>query len=211
MVELLPPTREGVRRAAEIIAEGGVVIYPTDTVYGIGCGVFNEKAVERVFEIKQREAKPMPVLCSSLEDVSKVGYVDERLYRLALALWPGAVSIVVEKTPELPSRVTAGLGKVAVRIPAHLVPLEIIRQAQTPIVGTSANISNQPPAVRHGEVNKALLEKADALVTGGEAYSGTASTVIEAAEGDRVYVVREGALRRPELDKRLRTAGFTIA
>ncbi len=210
MTELLSPTREGIKRAVEIIREGGVVIYPTDTVYGVGCNAFDEHAVERVFEIKQREAKPMPVLCSSIEDVSKVGYMDEMLYKLALALWPGAVSIVIRKSPRLPSRVTAGLDKVAVRIPAHLVPLEIIRLAETPIVGTSANISNKPPALRHEEIDKTLLKKSDALITGGEAYLGLSSTVLEVVEGNKLRIIREGALQNVELRKRLESIGFTI-
>ena len=210
MAELLPPTREGVKKASDIIRGGGVVIYPTDTVYGIGCDVFNEKAVERVFEIKQREEKPMPILCSSLDDVSKVGYVDESLYNLAIATWPGAVSIITRKSPRLPSKVTAGLDKVAVRIPAHFIPLEIVRLAGVPIVGTSANISGRPPALSHEEIDKSILELCDALLQGGRAYVGVSSTVLEPVEKNKVKVIREGAIKRIELEKRLKVVGFAI-
>ena len=211
MVERLPPSYRGLRRAAELIREGGVIVYPTDTVYGIGCDAFNEGAVERVFEIKRREQKPMPVLCSCLDDVARVGVVDEGLYRLAIAFWPGAVSIVVGKSPELPSRVTAGLDKVAIRIPAHIVPLELIRLSGSPIVGTSANISGQPPAVSHEDLAREILEEVDAVIEGGLSHAGVASTVLELVGGGRVRVVRRGALGDEELAKRLKLAGFTKA
>ena len=201
---------DGIPEAARIIKNGGVVVYPTDTVYGIGCDVFNQEAVKRVYEAKQREAKPMPVLCSSLDDVLRVCSISGEALRIAHMVWPGPVSIIAPKRPELPDLVTSGMDEVAVRIPASLPVLEVMRIAETPIVGTSANISGRPPPRGADEVSPELLSRVDLLLDGGRSRYGEPSTVIK-IEGGRLLVLREGALRRGELAELLRGAGIELS
>jgi L-threonylcarbamoyladenylate synthase len=193
--------------AARIIREGGVVIYPTETVYGIGCDPFNEKAVERIMELKKREGKPHPILCSSLDDVYRVARPMEEELWLASILWPGPVTIVMEKTPDLPEIVTSSLPNVGVRIPANLIVLELIRMAGTPIVGTSANISGGMSPASLDMVPKSLREGADMVIDGGVTYYGEPSTVVRLAGGG-VRVVREGVVKKAELAKILLSRGY---
>ncbi len=205
----MKPLKHLLAEAAEAIRGGGVVIYPTDTVYGVGCDPFNVKAVERVMELKRREGKPHPILCSSLEDLIRVSRPTEDELRLASILWPGPVTIVMEKTYELPSVVTSNLPNVGVRIPANLISLELIRMAGTPIIGTSANLSGGPSPASLDEVPQEVRGGADVVIDGGVTYYGEPSTVIQLV-GGAVKVVREGAVKKADLSKRLRTRGYSL-
>lgn len=195
--------------AAKIIREGGVVIYPTETVYGIGCNPFDEKAVKRVIELKRREAKPHPLLASSLEDVLKVSSPSDDEMTLASILWPGPVTLVFERRPELPDLVVSNQPTVGVRIPAHLIALELIRLAGTPIVGTSANISGGHPPASLGMVAEELRKGVDAVIDGGATRYREPSTVLRLV-GDGLKIIREGAVKREELRKILSITHYHV-
>ncbi|MEM1945222.1 MAG: L-threonylcarbamoyladenylate synthase [Nitrososphaerota archaeon] len=201
--------RERLEEAAAVIRGGGVIIYPTETVYGIGCNPFDEKAVKRVIMLKRREDKPHPVLASSLDDVLKVSSPSEEEIRLAGKLWPGPVTLVLEKRPELPGAVTFGQPSVGVRIPAHLIALELVRLAGTPIIGTSANVTGEPPAWRLELVAEELRSGVDMLVDGGVTRYREPSTVLKLV-GDNVKIIREGAMKRAELREILSSTPYSI-
>ena len=114
---VLKANRRAVEEAARAVRSGGLIIYPTDTVYGLGCDPFNVRAVRRVFEVKGREAKrPLPVLASSLEEILRIAVLDEEALRLARSFWPGPLTLVVPRKPVLPDVVTCGLPSVGVRV-----------------------------------------------------------------------------------------------
>lgn len=192
--------------AADTLRKGGVLIYPTETVYGIGCDPFNREAVLRVYEIKRREKKPMPVLCASLSDVERVCRLDEHALAIAQLLWPGPISLILPKKPELPREVTAGQDYVAVRVPASLIALEVMRLAETPLLGTSANISGAPPPASDTEIAEELAHEVDALIAAGKTRYAAPSTVVRLRDNS-LEVVREGAISVEELEKILEQAG----
>ena len=204
------PTTEGVKTAASIISRGGVIVYPTDTVYGIGCDVFNTEAVKRIYEVKKRDPKPMPVLCKSISDIERVGLMDDRVLTLANIFWPGPVSILVPKLDRLPDIVTAGNTEVAVRIPDNLIILEVMERAGTPIVGTSANISGQPPPATHTEISSEIINEVDAVIEAGYTKYKKPSTVIKLKDENQLLIIREGALKIEDVVKQLSNAGLEM-
>jgi L-threonylcarbamoyladenylate synthase len=199
--------RRKIEEAAKIVREGGVIIYPTDTVYGIGCNPFNEDAVRRVIDLKRRERKPLPVLAACVADLEKVCSFSETELSLCYMLWPGPVTIVAEKRDEVPSVVTFGEQTVGVRIPADLTVLEIMRSAGTPLIGTSANISGMPAAASPEAIPDELKRGVDMVVDTGATRYGTPSTVIRLS-GGVIEILREGALNIQDLKTRLSRTPF---
>ncbi len=174
---------------------GGIVAYPTDTVYGLGVLPELRQAVERIYRIKGRpQGMALPLL---LSDVSRIGdaadSVPESAWLLARAFLPGALTLVLLKADTVPDFVTAGGRTVAVRVPAHPVPIALIRGLGKPIVGTSANLSGKPSALTADEVRAQLGESVDFIIDGGRAPGGVESTVVDCTV-EPPAVLREGAL-----------------
>jgi len=203
-IRISPNDNEGVRRVAEVVRAGGVIVYPTDTVYGIGGDPFNAATVRRVLETKRRGKRQIPVLVSGEDRARAVVEVDATALLLMRAFWPGALTIVLKKRAETPSELTFGRGKLGVRMPNHELALRIIEACGGLLIGTSANISGNPPARSVDELDSRIEGGADLVVDGGEATSGIASTVVEVGppEEDRsakvvvpnVRVLREGTI-----------------
>jgi len=167
--------------AARVIRRGGLVAFPTETVYGLGADAFNGEAVKRIFMVKGRPAdNPVIVHIASLEDLGLVASsIPERAWSLAERVWPGPLTIVVPRNPRVPSAVSGGLDTVAVRMPAHPVALGLIREAETPIAAPSANPSGKPSPVTAEHVVRDLCGGIDLVIDGGETFMGVESTVID--------------------------------
>lgn len=172
---------ETLSRAAEVLRRGGLVAFPTDTVYGIGTLAFLEGAVERLFEAKIRDrGKAIPLLLSRMEELHRVVQtVPPSAWRLAAAHWPGGLTLVLEKSPLVPDAVTAGAPTVAVRVPDHPLALRLIELAGAPLAATSANLSGQRSATTADEVQQSLGDAVDLLLDGGPCPGGVASTVVD--------------------------------
>ena len=195
-----------IARAIEVLRRGGVVAFPTDTVYGLGANIFLPRAVERVFELKGRPRnQPLPVLVSSFDQVAGLASVPPGATTLAKRFWPGALTLVLAALEAAPKLVTASSGKVAVRLPHHPIPLALIRGLGAPITGTSANLSGQPPARTAQEVRAQLREKVDLVLEGGPPPGGRESTVVDLT-GKAPVVLREGAIPREEIEECLGAA-----
>ncbi|MFN4336997.1 MAG: L-threonylcarbamoyladenylate synthase [Candidatus Nitrosocaldus sp.] len=195
---ILQCNERGIARAATIVRDGGVIAYPTDTVYGLGCDPYNDGAVERVFRIKGREeGKAMPLLCASIDDAMKIAYMDERALILARHFWPGALTIVARLRDRRISSKIIKDGKVGVRVPRHEHALRLIRSCNGVLVGTSANPSGMNPASDARQVI-AILKELDAVLDCGAVSIGKVSTVYDVDEG---RVIREGAIPREELER----------
>ena len=171
----------GTERAVQVLRSGGVVAFPTDTLYGLGADVFCTAAVEQVFAIKERPAgMPMPVLIASPDDLSKIAIeVPDIASELASCLWPGALTIILRRSPDVPDLVSGGRDTLGVRIPNHPVALAMIKGFGGPVTGTSANISGGADPSSWQEVKQALGNRVDHVVEEGPAPSGTASTVLD--------------------------------
>src|SRR5512145_747521 len=160
-MELLPPTDANLRRAGELIARGGIVALPTETVYGLGADAFDERAVARVFEAKARPSfDPLIVHIASLAQAESVASeIGPKAPALAEALWPGPLTLVLPKRDELPGIVTSGLSTVALRLPAHPVARSIIELSGTAIAAPSANPFGYLSPTRAEHVARMLGDK----------------------------------------------------
>jgi L-threonylcarbamoyladenylate synthase len=182
-------------RAVSAIQHGGVIAFPTDTVYGLGASLAHPPALKRIFDIKGRErSRTLPVLLASPGDLSRVSPApDPQVLALARHFWPGPLTIAVPALDWLPEDVVANDGTVGVRVPDHSVALTIAHRCGGAIAATSANISGRPPACRAEDIDPDLAEQLDIVLDGGLAPCGLASTVIR-REGATIFHIREGAV-----------------
>lgn len=188
-------------KGIHIIREGGVVAFPTDTVFGLGAGAYIESAVERIFRIKQRPPEmALPLLISSVAQVHEVAYdVSAYGWRLIDAFFPGKLTLVVFRTRVVKDIITGGGDTVAIRMPDHPVPLALIKGSGMPIVGTSANLSGQLNPLTVEGVQEQIGDKVDLIIEGGPAPLGTESTVVDVT-GELPVVIRVGAISKAELE-----------
>jgi L-threonylcarbamoyladenylate synthase len=191
-----------VDRAIEILKNGGIVAFPTDTVYGLGCDVFNVRAVERIYQLKQRSIHlPLPVLLADLAQLADiVASVPETARYFMKRFWPGGLTLVLPKKDTLPDIITAGSNKVAVRIPDHAVPVSLIRGLGAPIIGTSANISDEPSPVTAEEVKQQIDGQVDLIIDMGRCPGGLESTVVDVT-GEIPVILRRGVISEEEIKK----------
>jgi len=182
-------------RAIQHLKDGGVVAIPTDTLYGLAADVFNPAALDRVFAVKRRsENLALPVLVNGWDQVRSVATgVPPQAEKLALRFWPGALTLVVPKAGGLPDRLTAGGPTVAVRMPEHPVPIELIEGLGGPITGTSANVSEGSDPATLEELKVQMGSRVDYIVKSGPALRGIASTVVDITSG-APNLLREGAI-----------------
>jgi L-threonylcarbamoyladenylate synthase len=196
---LLSSIQKQVEQGILILKQEGIVAFPTDTVYGLGA-MGTRQAVERIYQVKERpRSMLLPLL---LADKSQIGVVAEHVppaaWLLAERFLPGALTIVLFKSKSVPDFITAGDKTVALRIPAHPVPVALIRGVGAPIVGTSANLSGQPSALTAEEVYAQLGGKVDLIIDGGRCPGGRESTIVDLT-GETPLILREGAISREEL------------
>jgi L-threonylcarbamoyladenylate synthase len=204
MSELSALDREQIKKAIDILRMGGVVAYPTDTVYGLGSDIYDSRAVERIFRIKRRSHNlPLPVLIASTDQLASITVKIPAIARdLVDHFWPGALTIILRKDSSVPDIVTAGSDKIAVRIPGHPIPLAIIRGMGKPITGTSANVSGKPNPLTHQEVKAQLDENVDYIIKGGKC-SGIESTIVDITAEEPV-IIRHGAISESQLKEYFR-------
>jgi L-threonylcarbamoyladenylate synthase len=192
-MHVLKATPKNIRVASRIVKDGGLVVYPTDTVYGLGCDPLNVKAIKRVFRVKGDREKPLPILSSSVADLEKVAHFSDVAREIAAKFWPGPLTIIVPKKPVLPSVVTCGLGSVGMRVPKHDIALQLIRLSAGLLVGTSANkMGQRPPRTAFGAAEQ-LGEGVDVILDGGSTPLGISSTVVDLAV-EEPRILREGPI-----------------
>ena len=199
-------TTQQIQEALFTLRNGGLVAYPTDTVYGLGADAFNAAAVRKIYAVKGRARDlPLPLLVADLEMLRRTA---AELPDLALALakrfLPGPLTLIVPKAESVPDAVTAAGPNVALRIPAHPAPRALAAGLAGPLVGTSANRSGKRSATTASEVRRELGDAVDFIIDG-ECTGGVESTVLDLTRG-RPIVVREGAIPLEELEAALGTA-----
>jgi L-threonylcarbamoyladenylate synthase len=189
---LLPLNSDSIGVAARAVRRGLLVVYPTDTVYGLGCDPLNHAAVRRLFEAKGRESKPVPVLCATLEKAEALVKLSGTAAELSRKYWPGALTIVAPLRRPVPAQLTQGGQFLGVRVPAHSGCLELIAACGGWLTGTSANRSGAPSARSAGEALDALGGSVDLVLDGGR-LGGQESTVVK-VEGNEVTILRTGPI-----------------
>ncbi len=195
------PSRRVMRKATAVIKSGGIVAFPTETVYGLGADAFNPLAVARIFEAKNRPL--FDPLIVHIADLSQMGAlasrVDKRAGRLAGRFWPGPLTMVMPRSGRVPDIVTAGLDTVAIRMPDHLIALELIRLSGTPIAAPSANRFGYISPTKAAHVLEQLGERVDMIIDGGPCSVGVESTIIKLDEGRNV-ILRPGGVPIEEIE-----------
>ena len=189
---------DGLEKASEIINQGGIVVFPTDTVYGIGCDPYNEESVKKIYEIKNRNiSKSVPVLAYSLEIAQQIIQLDENSKRLAKKFWPGALTLIVKVKDEKIKQSLNLENKIAIRVPNHECTLKLLKKCNF-LVGTSANISGNLSSKDPEECMK-KLQNYDVFVNGGVIHSKGESTIIEIEDNGEIKIIREGSLTKEEI------------
>ncbi len=193
--------QQAIERGVKILQIGGVIAFPTDTVYGLGADAFNSTAVERIYEIKNRpKHRQLPLLIADAERLMTLAYpIPEIAWFLAKRFWPGGLTLVLPKTDSLPVYLASG-PTIAVRVPDHPVCLALIQRLGNPIIGTSANISGQPAVLTADEVRQQLGGKIDFVINGGTCPGGKESTVVDVTHESPI-ILRQGIIPSDEIDK----------
>lgn len=186
--------------AARILAEGGLVAFPTDTVYGVGAHAFQPDAVERIYTAKIRPRdKAIPILLARADDLTLVSEgITEAAWLLADRFWPGGLTLVLPKRANVPDVVSAGGPTVAVRVPDHPVALALMAALGAPLAGTSANLSGRPSPVTAQEVETELGGRIELILDGGRCPGGVPSTVLDLTT-DPPAILRAGAIAVEEI------------
>lgn len=198
---VVPATPENLERAAQIIRSGGLVAFPTETVYGLGANALEATAAAKIFAAKQRPSfDPLIVHVSDRKMLQQVVRgVPAMAEKLMERFWPGPLTLVLPKSERVPGIVTAGLPTVAVRMPAHPVALELIRRAEVPVAAPSANPFGYLSPTRAEHVERMLGEQVDLILDGGSTEFGVESTIVLLA--DKPVLLRYGAVALEELEK----------
>jgi L-threonylcarbamoyladenylate synthase len=184
---------KGIEKISQIIEKGGIVVFPTDTVYGIGCNPYNENAVKKIYEIKSRtKLKSLPVLAYSLDIVKEIALIDKFTEKIVEKYWPGPLTLILELTDQKLKKSLNLENKIAVRIPDSKCTLKLLEKCKL-IVGTSANISGNSSYTNPDECIK-NIKNYDIFLNGGIITSKGESTIIE-IKNEEIKIIRKGALK----------------
>ena len=187
----------GIASAIESIKNGGIVIFPTDTVYGIGCDPYNENAVKKIYEIKNRDStKPLPILGYSKRVLENIVEFDETTNRITEKFWPGRLTIVLPLKDDKLKKLSRGTNTLAVRVPNNKCVLAFLKKCEL-VVGTSANISGEEPFTDPQKIENDLID-CDIFLNDGIIHSSGASTVIKIENGE-IKILRSGDISENDL------------
>ena len=188
-------------KGINILRKGGVIAFPTDTVYGLGADAFNSVAVQRIYEIKDRSrSNPLPLLIADVKQLAALAEPIPELARfLARQFWPGGVTLVLSKRDSVPAYLASG-PTIAVRVPDHPACLTLLQHLAGPLIGTSANVSGQPVALTADEVRQQLGDRVDLIIDGGRCPGGKESTVLDITREPPV-ILRQGIVASHEIDR----------
>lgn len=194
--------RRGLDKAVKIILQGGTVSFPTESFYGLGVDASNPHAIQRLFRIKKRDPHlPILILIPSLRELPwYVASIPQGAKRMGEEFWPGGLTMIFQASPVLPSVLTAGKGKVGIRISSHPLAHALSRALKVPITGTSANISGRPACMRADQVVDCLGDDVDLILDGGPTQGGNPSTILDVTV-DPPSMIREGIVKAEEIIK----------
>lgn len=196
------PADDAIMKAAAAVRSGGVIAFPTRCLYGLGAEAFNNEAVARIFSIKQRSVdNPILILIDRPDRLDQlVSEVSPAAARIMDRFWPGRITLVFKAVGDVPSYLTAGTGKIGIRLPGHPVAAALLRALQTPLTGTSANLSGKPGCRRIEDLEYQIAGKLDLILDAGPLKGGRGSTVVDVTL-DPPKVLREGEVSEIEIMK----------
>ncbi|HUT05571.1 MAG TPA: L-threonylcarbamoyladenylate synthase [Nitrosopumilaceae archaeon] len=189
--------KEGIEKASKIAKSGGVIIFPTDTVYGIGCDPYNKKSVDRIYQIKGRpKSKPFPVLAYSIEVAAEIVEFDKDSKKIAGKFWPGPLTLILKVKDEKLKTSLHLEEKIAIRVPNNQCLLNLLKNSKL-LIGTSANISGENSFTNSQECYQKIPDF-DIFLDDGDIKNGIESTILEMHEGNPI-IHRIGALKKEEI------------
>jgi len=186
--------------AVDILRSGGIVAFPTDTVYGLGADATNEGAILKIYAAKKRPLQTaLPLLLYDASEIANVARdIPELAWRLAERFLPGGLTLVLYRLPSVSPVITGGSEKIAVRVPDHPVPIELIKMLGKPITGTSANLTGRPNPLTAEDVREQMGGSIDSIIDGGRCRGDIASTIVDLTV-EPPMILREGAVSSDEI------------
>lgn len=207
-VDDIKASASDIKYAAEIVKAGGLVAFPTETVYGLGADATNPSAVKRIFEAKGRpQDNPLIIHISTPKEAEKYTYTPEAYYRIAEAFMPGPITVIMRSRDVIPHETRAGLETVAVRCPENPVARELIREAGVPIAAPSANLSGSPSPTSAKHVIDDMMGRCEVIIDGGECEFGLESTIVKIEDDGTLTLLRPGKITLGDLT----AIGFDVA
>ncbi len=191
---------ENIEEAAKILRAGGLVAFPTETVYGLGANALDENASKKIYEAKGRPSdNPLIVHITKIEDLKTLAKdIPDKAYQLAEVFWPGPLTIILKKKDCIPYQTTGGLDTVAIRLPANQIAQSLIAQAGVFVAAPSANLSGKPSPTTADHVREDLKGRIDMIIDGGKATLGLESTIVDLS-GEQPLILRPGCITRAML------------
>lgn len=181
-----------IKQVAATLENGGVVAYPTDTTYGIGCSIFSKKGLERIYQMKQRDRrKPFSFICADLAEVSRFARLTNHAFKIMKRCLPGPYTFVLEASREVPDLLTTKQKTVGIRMPDNRICMALVQELGAPIVTTSANLSGEDPIGNPDEIVRQFGNQLDLIIDGGVLATDVSSVI--SLVGDQVEILREGA------------------
>lgn len=189
-------------KAAQLIKQGKIVVFPTETVYGIGTNGLDEQAVKKLYEVKQRPLnKPISLLVSNMEMINEIARdITETEYKIMEKFFPGPLTIILKKKNIVPDIVTAGQDTVGIRMPSGEIAKKLVEVAGVPIAAPSANISGEPSGTNLQEIRKHFEGKVECFIGGGISELGLASTIVQVVDGKPV-ILRQGSITLEQINE----------
>jgi len=197
-MEVVSCDKKGIEKILTVYKNGGIIAFPTDTVYGLGCDPFNSNSTSKIFELKNRDGgKKFPILGVSKNELEKIVEFSSDANKIAESFWPGQITLLLPIRKEIAKKIENN-GKLAVRVPENECVLSILKHCKL-IVGTSANISGEKSILDSNEL-KMKLPRVDVLVDGGKIVSSGESTIIDFVHGE-LKMIREGSVSKENIEK----------
>jgi L-threonylcarbamoyladenylate synthase len=192
-MKIVKADEEGIKYAASVIRKGGVAIYPTETVYGLGCAPSDPDATKRILQIKQRADNPLPLICSSIEMARIIVQFNPTAEKLAKRFWPGPLMLVLPKKLDYPIWVTRGKNTLGIRVPGSEVSRRLAELSAGVIVSTSANKSGANPPITVQEAINQIGKEVDVVIDGGPSLGQLPSTILDLS-GSEMWIIRSGPI-----------------
>jgi tRNA threonylcarbamoyl adenosine modification protein (Sua5/YciO/YrdC/YwlC family) len=186
------PEPRKIQRAAQILTAGGILAYPTDTVYGLGCDIGNKQAIDRLYQLKgMPKDHPLAFICPDLSDIARYAVVENQVYRVLKRFLPGPYCFILQATREVPKMMLTKQKTVGIRVPNHPIAIAIVRELGRPLISTTASRPGQDPLIDPWEIEQEF-SGLDLVIDAGDAGGTVPTTVVDLSQGD-VRIVRVGA------------------
>lgn len=185
------PEMKKIDKVVEVLKQGGIIVYPTDTIYGLGCDIFNKKAVNNIYQLKKRDKKkPLSIICFDFQQISEYAKIPNYAFRLMKKSLPGPYTFVLQAKNKTPSNFISAKKTVGIRIPDNQICLSLVKKLGNPIITTSLNLTGEQVLTNPDQLDKELINKIDLIIDAGN-LNNEASTIIDLTN-DQPVLIRKG-------------------